>query len=65
MSKENVFIRSINQGTTSTKFILYDKNAHPIGSHQVKFTQFYPQVGWVEHYPMEILESEDLNEQGN
>ncbi|CAL5327628.1 unnamed protein product [Camellia sinensis] len=57
MSKENVFIGSIDQGTTSTRFILYDKNARPIGSHQVEFTQFYPQAGWVEHDPMEILES--------
>ncbi|KAI8020108.1 Glycerol kinase [Camellia lanceoleosa] len=57
MSKENVFIGSIDQGTTSTRFILYDKNVRPIGSHQVEFTQFYPQAGWVEHDPMEILES--------
>ncbi|CAL5377966.1 unnamed protein product [Camellia sinensis] len=65
MSKENVFIGSIDQGTTSTRFILYDKNAHTFGSHQVEFTQFCPQAGWVDHDPMEILESEDLYEQGN
>ncbi|CAL5360123.1 unnamed protein product [Camellia sinensis] len=57
MSKENLFIGSIDQGTISTRFILYDKNAHPIGSHQVEFTQFYPQAGWVEHDPMKIIES--------
>ncbi|CAL5442613.1 unnamed protein product [Camellia sinensis] len=54
MSKENLFIGSIDQGTISTRFILYDKNAHPIGSHQVEFTQFYPQAG---DDPMEIIES--------
>ncbi|XP_059670755.1 glycerol kinase-like [Cornus florida] len=57
MSGEEVFVGSIDQGTTSTRFIIYDKKASPIGSHQVEFTQFYPQAGWVEHDPMEILES--------
>lgn len=57
MPKSEVFIGSIDQGTTSTRFIIYDCNARPIGSHQVEFTQFYPEAGWVEHDPMEILES--------
>ncbi|GKV45459.1 hypothetical protein SLEP1_g52535 [Rubroshorea leprosula] len=56
-SKNETFIGSIDQGTTSTRFIIYDSSARPIGSHQVEFTQFYPEVGWVEHDPMEILES--------
>ncbi|XWS11766.1 hypothetical protein CRYUN_Cryun37aG0028200 [Craigia yunnanensis] len=60
MSKEEVFIGSVDQGTTSTRFIIYDKSARPIGSHQVEFTQFYPEAGWVEHDPMEILESVKL-----
>ncbi|XP_028067325.1 LOW QUALITY PROTEIN: glycerol kinase-like [Camellia sinensis] len=54
---EELFIGSIDQGTTSTRFIIYDKLSRPIGSHQVEFTQFYPEAGWVEHDPMEILES--------
>ncbi|CAI9088056.1 OLC1v1022288C1 [Oldenlandia corymbosa var. corymbosa] len=54
---EEVFVGSIDQGTTSTRFIIYDRSAKAIGSHQVEFTQFYPQAGWVEHDPMEILES--------
>ncbi|KAK1395940.1 Glycerol kinase [Heracleum sosnowskyi] len=57
MSKSDVFIGSLDQGTTSTRFIIYDHNAKVVGSHQVEFTQFYPQAGWVEHDPMEILES--------
>ncbi|XP_045830693.1 glycerol kinase-like [Trifolium pratense] len=58
MSKEeDVFIGAIDQGTSSSRFIIYDKSAKPIGSNQVEFTQFYPQAGWVEHDPMEILES--------
>ncbi|XP_077237986.1 glycerol kinase-like [Tasmannia lanceolata] len=51
------FIGSIDQGTTSTRFIIYDINAKAVGSHQVEFTQFYPEAGWVEHDPKEILES--------
>ncbi|KAF6162694.1 hypothetical protein GIB67_026615 [Kingdonia uniflora] len=55
--QEDVFIGSIDQGTTSTRFIIYDQSANSIGSHQVEFTQFYPQAGWVEHDPMEIVQS--------
>ncbi|XP_057967797.1 glycerol kinase [Malania oleifera] len=55
--EEAVYVGSIDQGTTSTRFIIYDKHAHPVGSHQVEFTQFYPEAGWVEHDPVEILES--------
>ncbi|KAJ3677251.1 hypothetical protein LUZ60_002975 [Juncus effusus] len=56
-SEEQVFIGAIDQGTTSTRFIIYDQQARPIASHQVEFTQFYPEAGWVEHDPIEILES--------
>jgi glycerol kinase len=45
MSKEDVFIGAIDQGTSSSRFIIYDKSAKSIGSHQVEFTQFYPQAG--------------------
>ncbi|CAM8877428.1 unnamed protein product [Rhodiola kirilowii] len=55
--KDEVFIGSVDQGTTSTRFIIFNKAAKQIGSHQVEFTQICPQAGWVEHDPMEILES--------
>lgn len=45
MSDSEVFIGSIDQGTTSTRFIFYDRFARAVGSHQVEFTQFYPQAG--------------------
>ncbi|KAK9666391.1 hypothetical protein RND81_14G181800 [Saponaria officinalis] len=51
------YIGSIDQGTTSTRFIIYDQSTKVVGSHQVEFTQFYPVAGWVEHDPMEILET--------
>ncbi|KAK3411072.1 glycerol kinase [Eucalyptus grandis] len=57
MSDEQVYVGSLDQGTTSTRFIIYDRNARSIGSHQVEFTQFCPHAGWVEHDPMEILET--------
>ncbi|KAK4427980.1 Glycerol kinase [Sesamum alatum] len=57
MPADEVFIGSIDQGTTSTRFFIYDSAARPVGSHQTEFTQFYPQSGWVEHDAMEILES--------
>ncbi|KAJ0571879.1 putative glycerol kinase [Helianthus annuus] len=57
MAKTDAFIGSIDQGTTSTRFIIYDKHAKAIGSHQIEFTQFCPKAGWVEHDPMEIIES--------
>jgi glycerol kinase len=56
-NSKQVFIGSLDQGTTSTRFIIYDSQARSIGSHQVEFTQFYPEAGWVEHDPLEILES--------
>ncbi|KAG1327104.1 glycerol kinase-like [Cocos nucifera] len=54
---EEVYVGSIDQGTSSTRFVIYDREAKPIASHQVEFTQFYPEAGWVEQDPMEILES--------
>ncbi|KAL5988077.1 hypothetical protein ACLOJK_035840 [Asimina triloba] len=51
------YIGAIDQGTTSTRFLIYDRNMHAIGSHQVEFTQYYPKAGWVEHDPMELVES--------
>ncbi|WOL15483.1 hypothetical protein Cni_G24264 [Canna indica] len=54
---EEFFIGSIDQGTTSTRFIIYDKHAASVASHQVEFTQFYPEAGWVEHDPTEVLQS--------
>lgn len=46
MAGENGFIGSIDQGTTSTRFIIYDHDARAVASHQVEFTQFYPEAGY-------------------
>ena len=52
------YVIALDQGTTSSRAIIYDKNAHPLGSVQKEFTQFYPKPGWVEHDPEEIFKSQ-------
>lgn len=47
-------ILAIDQGTTSTRSILFDTNAQPVAAAQAELTQHYPESGWVEHDPEEI-----------
>lgn len=48
------FLLTIDEGTTSTRTIVYDHQACVVSSAQQEFTQHYPQPGWVEHDPEEI-----------
>ena len=48
------FIISIDQGTTSSRAILFDLKGKPVFSSQKEFTQYFPKSGWVEHDPEEI-----------
>ena len=48
------FIISIDQGTTSSRAILFDLKGKPIFISQTEFTQYFPKDGWVEHNPEEI-----------
>ena len=48
------FIISIDQGTTSSRAILFDLKGKPVFSSQKEFTQYFPNSGWVEHNPEEI-----------
>ena len=50
----NEFILALDQGTTSSRAILFDRNGLPVASAQKEFTQYYPKPGWVEHDPEEI-----------
>ena len=50
-------ILTIDQGTTSTRAIVFDDSASPIGSSQRELRQIFPQSGWVEHDPVESAES--------
>ncbi len=54
---KNKFILAIDQGTTSTRAVIYNHNAEIVGKSQQKFTQYYPRSGWVEHDPEEIWDS--------
>jgi len=48
------FIISIDQGTTSSRAILFNLKGKPVYSSQSEFTQYFPKSGWVEHNPEEI-----------
>jgi glycerol kinase len=48
------YIAAIDQGTSSTRFILFDRAGKIAAVDQKEHKQFYPQAGWVEHDPMEI-----------
>jgi glycerol kinase len=48
------FILALDQGTTSSRAIVFDHNGLPVAVAQKEFTQFYPKPGWVEHNPEEI-----------
>ena len=52
------YILSLDQGTTSSRAILFDDQQNIAGMSQKEFTQLYPKEGWVEHDPMEIYSSQ-------
>jgi len=52
------YILALDQGTTSSRAILFDQTGAIAAVAQHEFEQFYPQPGWVEHDPMEILSSQ-------
>ena len=48
------YIGAIDQGTTSSRFIIFDEKGNIAGMDQKEHQQILPQPGWVEHDPMEI-----------
>ena len=54
----NKLILALDQGTTSSRSILFDKGGNIISVAQKEFNQIYPQAGWVEHDPEEIWSSQ-------
>jgi len=52
------YIMALDQGTTSSRCILFDKSGNICSMAQKEFTQIYPQPGWVEHNPKEIWSSQ-------
>ncbi|MBQ9409794.1 MAG: glycerol kinase GlpK [Clostridia bacterium] len=52
------YIAALDQGTTSSRCILFDELGRIVASHQNEFRQIYPQPGWVEHDPEDIWQSQ-------
>ena len=52
------YILALDQGTTSSRAILFDEQQNIVEINQREFTQIYPREGWVEHDPMEIWSSQ-------
>jgi glycerol kinase len=50
------FVGAVDQGTTSTRFMIFDHSGQEVGRHQLEHEQILPQAGWVEHNPEEIWE---------
>jgi glycerol kinase len=51
------YLGAIDQGTTSTRFILFDESGKICASHQIEHKQIFPKPGWVEHDPYEIWDN--------
>ena len=52
------YILALDQGTTSSRAIIFSKEGLPVSSAQEEFSQIYPKPGWVEHNPVEIWSSQ-------
>ena len=52
------YIAALDQGPTSSRCVIFDRQGHIVGMAQREFTQLYPQPGWVEQDPMEIWSSQ-------
>lgn len=55
---EKKYVMALDQGTTSSRCILFDKTGKICSMAQKEFTQYYPNPGWVEHDPVEIWSSQ-------
>ncbi|MEG0911961.1 MAG: FGGY family carbohydrate kinase, partial [Ruthenibacterium sp.] len=52
------YVMALDQGTTSSRAIIFDEHQNVVGLSQKEFTQHYPEPGFVEHDPMEIYASQ-------
>src|SRR5580704_14060362 len=50
------FVGAVDQGTTSTRFMVFDHSGAEVARHQLEHIQVLPRAGWVEHNPVEIWE---------
>ncbi|CAN8104521.1 unnamed protein product [Discula destructiva] len=56
-ASDSSFIGAIDQGTTSSRFLIFNNYGEVVVTHQLEFTQIYPHSGWHEHDPQEIVTS--------
>jgi glycerol kinase len=56
MEMAKKYAAAVDQGTTSTRFMIFNHSGQVVGVDQMEHEQIYPQAGWVEHDPMEIWE---------
>ncbi|KAK7727388.1 Glycerol kinase [Diaporthe eres] len=54
---EQWFVGAVDQGTTSSRFLIFNAKGEPVANHQIEFDNLYPQSGWHEHDPIELLTS--------
>jgi glycerol kinase len=54
MSEMARYVAAIDQGTTSTRCMIFNRQAEVVSAHQLEHDQIYPQPGWVEHDPLQI-----------
>ena len=52
------YVVALDQGTTSSRAVIFDREQNIAGIAQREYTQYYPKEGWVEHDPMEIYASQ-------
>ena len=52
------YLVAMDQGTTSSRAIVFDAQGQAISQHSMEFPQIYPQPGWVEHDPMRLLDTQ-------
>ncbi|KAI0675939.1 glycerol kinase [Trametes maxima] len=58
--KQGEFVGSLDCGTTSTRFLVFDKYADIVAQHQLEYPQYYPEPSWHEQDPDELMESCDV-----
>ncbi|KAI0664371.1 glycerol kinase [Cubamyces menziesii] len=58
--KQGEFVGSLDCGTTSTRFLIFDKYANIVAQHQLEYPQYYPEPSWHEQDPDELMESCDV-----
>ncbi len=55
--KKKQYIGAVDQGTTSTRFVIFNHSGKIVSKHQLEHKQIYPKPDWVEHDPMQIRDN--------